>query len=182
MNTSKTLLLLLALSAGTVNAAKESYYVDAGRLTSTSKVGAAFDKRIASLRSEVQTLALNEQSKITASEKDLTEKFQKGELTNQKVIAAKSAELEAQKRQANFKIEEKNRVITAKIDAERMSLSEKIMKEVGAVAEEKGWAALNPVTIFVAKEFDKTDEVLEAINKNYDADLARASLSSVKAA
>ena len=182
MNVSKTLLLMASVSVAALGAQKPVYRIDANKLTTSSKIGAAFDKKIAGLRSEVQVLALNEQSKLSATEKSLTDKFKSGALTDQKEIAKATAELEAQKRKANFAIEEKNREVTAQIESERMILSEKIMKEVSAVAQSKGWGALDPITIFAHKDLDKTDEVLEAINKNYDAELARASLSAPVAA
>jgi Skp family chaperone for outer membrane proteins len=158
--------------------AKESVFINTAELFEKSKMGSAFKREAVGMQKEIQELALSEQSKVTDFEKSF-EEARKTE-TDNKALEAKASDLEAKRRRAQFNVEEKNREFTAKLKTEEQKLQKTIMDEVETLATAEGWASVSDSTgcLFVSKELNKTDKVVEVLNKKHDAQVAKAALGA----
>ncbi|MFC1854325.1 OmpH family outer membrane protein [Candidatus Dependentiae bacterium] len=177
-----TMVSAAAYAGPTVN----MVFIDSGELLRKSKMGAAFEREVNSLRENAQKKAQLEQEKIANLEKSFSEKYKNIERPNQKEVSSKVAEIEKAKRKANFVIDEEKRTLASKIEEKERDVGQNIMDEVKAVAKDKGWGAVSDIRaagcVFVADNVNKTTEVLKAINKKHDADVARAAIGGTKTA
>lgn len=176
-----TLVLFAPLAAETKTPKK--VIINRAALKSNSKDGKQFEKEREQELTKFREFATNKEKEIAQLEQALAKKHQAGSLTAND-LQEELANIERLKRRAGLEVEDKKYEISAKLQRKENELEKKVLQPIEALAVKNNWTEVKDTqgnVLYAANALDKTTDVLDALNKAFDAETAKASLTTKKA-
>lgn len=173
-----TLVLVGGLFAGNVLSADskgELVSIDSLTLMQKSKEGKALaamlQKEIESFQKEVQ----GAQQQVVA----LQETIQKqAKVLSKEALMEKGGELTRMKKRAERDLADKEEALKMTVQRHQTLLRDKQLKSAKVVFEAKGWGMMidknTPGVLFVNNAIDKTDEILEVVDAEFNKETAKS--------
>ena len=159
--TLRTSILVMGF-ASFIQAKDEFVYVDLSRV---SQETTEFKSWQESIESDVQT-RVKEIEKIS---KDFQEKAQKLQASARDLKGSALEKLQEEVANLQNKIEIKKRNLQAYVQKISGDVEEKLIKKIREICANLGYGGVLPNAVYASVEYDKTSEIITALNKSYTA-------------
>jgi outer membrane protein len=149
--------------------------IDSLLLMQKSKEGKILAEKLQKDVEEFQNFAKNAQKEIT----DYQETIQKqAKALSKEALIEKGEKLEKMRKNAERQLADKETDLKRKIQREQMILREKQLSVTAEIFDKKGWGLMidrnTPGVLFVNNSIDKTENVLKAVDENFEKNVAQA--------
>lgn len=174
-----TLVLFAPLHADTLKEPKK-VIIDRSTLKRDSKDGKLFEKTKEQELAKFREFAALKEKEISLLEQSIFKKHQQGELSPVD-LQDEMANVERLKRRAGLEIDDKKYEISAKLQRTENELEKKILNSIPTIAQKNNWTEVKDTqgnVLYAANILDKTSDVLDAINKAFEKETAKATLTA----
>lgn len=127
---------------------------------------------VVDLMKEFQESLMRKVEKIKKMEQDVIERERAFSMKakNMTSDAREKERMEIERLKNEVRLQAQN--LEERQQEEQMAIQQKIGEKIKAFCKTKGWKIVIPVTLYADPEFDKTQEVIDGMNKEYDAQKA----------